>query len=696
MQVLPGFGQSINGPSEIRYGNPNPLTVFLSGAAPEGVAQLQVSVTQYGNTVVYLHQVTLPGGVVNQAVNFTIPLYIHYGFSGFSITPANPKITVNLIMNGAQLVPKQNVNLPSVLNKSSYNILILDPRSVRLHFLTQHNLSLSHLHTESTDSNNSYISQNLLNDVTTLQCDLRALPADPSAYLPIDAVVIGNSQLSQLTDAQKYALRNYVTLGGLMIVSGGRSIHHLQNSILSDLLPVTPESTSVVHTYSALQSRYMSSPTSQAGFVNIHTALKQNATLLLGTRSQPLVASMPYGNGIVLFTSFDILSPQFRQWKAATFLWRDLLQCQNRYISPQSLLSSIDLTQLLNALAGPLASRLPPASWLVLFCVIYLLLLVPANYLILKKLDRKELGWITVPLLITGFTMGAYWMGIVLKSGPLAANSIAVIETQANTSKASGYLISSVYSPKSANYSISLGDPNAAHNPFTYTIITPPKADQISSSSYVVNEDAASASISNFNIPIWDARDLTSHFVLNMPSLSTKVIQSKSGKRMLEVTNTTGYTLHNCTIEYANVAVSQNASNLSGVFKLSPGQKILLKYQQVRTLVSALSFSPFEKMPNLNKYSNNPVSIRHHISYELYSALTSPNSQGNMLTQFMMPYSSGYQDMELIGEIHNPISHVTIDGKSVGGNEVDFLCVHLQPAASNMGLNPFSKKPALK
>lgn len=695
MQVLPGFGQTINGLSVIRYGNLNPLTVFLTGSAPEGLAQLQVSVTQNDQSIVYLHQVTLPGGAVNQAVNFTIPLYTHDTFSGFRLTSSTPKITVNLIMNGNQLVPKQNINIPTILNRSSFNILILDQKPVHLHFLIQHNLDLYHLHTEGSDPNNSYISQNLQSNISTIQCDSRALPVDPAAYLPIDAIVIGNTQLSQLTDAQEYALRNYVALGGLVIVSGGCSIHHLQSSILTGLLPVTPESTSLVQTCSPLTNRYSSSPSSPSGFENVQSTLKQNATLLLGSTKQPLVASVPYGNGVVLFTSFDILSPQFRQWKAASFLWRDLLLCQNRYISSQSLLSSTNLSQLSNALAGPLASRLPPASWLILFSVIYLLLLVPTNYIVLKKLDRKELGWITVPLLIAGFTIGAYWMGSMLKNGPLAANSIAVIETQANTSKASGYLVSSVYSPQSANYKISLGNQDADNNPFRYSTITQPDTDQTTPQSYLVNADSGSASISNFSIPLWDARDLSSHFVINMPPLSAKLVLSKSGKRMVEVTNTTGFALHNCQIINTSVMGGQSESIQPNSLTIAPGQTLLLKYHAVGKLVSALNIPNLVNIPNFNIYRNNPASIKKHITGAFYNALMNSNSQDNFLAQYMSGGSSGYQDMELIGQIDNPVSYVTVNGKKVGGIEIDILCVHLQPAASNLGLNPFSKKPVL-
>ena len=46
------------------------------------------------------------------------------------------------------------------------------------------------------------------------------------------------------------------------------------------------------------------------------------------------------GSGVVVFTAFDVLAPEFKGWQGAPALWRDLLRCGNTTISPRSILAS--------------------------------------------------------------------------------------------------------------------------------------------------------------------------------------------------------------------------------------------------------------------------------------------------------------------------------------------------------------------
>ena len=53
------------------------------------------------------------------------------------------------------------------------------------------------------------------------------------------------------------------------------------------------------------------------------------------------------------------------------------------------------------------ALALPSIEGLLLLLLGYIVLIGPINYLVLRRLDRREWAWVTMPLLVVGFTAGA-------------------------------------------------------------------------------------------------------------------------------------------------------------------------------------------------------------------------------------------------------------------------------------------------
>lgn len=85
-------------------------------------------------------------------------------------------------------------------------------------------------------------------------------------------------------------------------------------------------------------------------------------------------------------------------------------------------------TELMNKLRGRSGNlRL---SWFVGFLVVYLLLVGPANYLLLKRRGRKELLWVTVPVLALVFSGVAYGLARGSRGGVEMATAGVVFATQ--------------------------------------------------------------------------------------------------------------------------------------------------------------------------------------------------------------------------------------------------------------------------
>ena len=69
----------------------------------------------------------------------------------------------------------------------------------------------------------------------------------------------------------------------------------------------------------------------------------------------------------------------------------------------------------MNAVSQLASLALPPIGGLIAILGGYILLIGPLNYLVLKRLDRRELAWITMPVLIAVFAVSAYGFGTALR-----------------------------------------------------------------------------------------------------------------------------------------------------------------------------------------------------------------------------------------------------------------------------------------
>ncbi len=99
----------------------------------------------------------------------------------------------------------------------------------------------------------------------------------------------------------------------------------------------------------------------------------------------------------------------------------------------------------------------PDLVLIIIFLVTYLIVLVPINYFVLKRMDKRELAWLTTPAIVLIFTVGAYGIGYATKGHRLVFNTVTVVETTANQPSAEAVSETLIFSPSRTNYRMDLG-----------------------------------------------------------------------------------------------------------------------------------------------------------------------------------------------------------------------------------------------
>lgn len=719
IDALVGFGQSAALGSRYRPDSWTPLTVYLTGQGMSGVGQLQVTVKNGDRTTVYTRRVPLREGTLNETQSFVVLTRSPdpWGYRGGSVAD----IQVQLLREGRKLAEKR-VSLPIGTSPETYNVLALTRDGSGMNFLTRKKLGLVHRFYNPTSLSQSQFSPNgtqqkassvlPLASLQVLYTDPRALPAMAQGYDMVDCVALADLPLDILTEEQMTALQQYVRQGGLLLVSGGGDLSRLKSRFMVEMLPVVPNGIVSARDVPELAQRYVEPLGLQEPVALTSGTLKPEARVLFGGRSGtlPLITARPYGNGIVVFTTFDYLAPEFRGWKAAPALWRDLLRANNTTVSPRNLMETRALTnaspygtgggnQLTDALAGKQATSAPAFSTVALFIGAYLFLLIPVNYFVLKKIDKREFAWITVPILILSFTAASYMVALSIKGGMLTVNRAVVLEGQANSDRFAGYAQMTLYSPGRATYDIALGNSNDPNNPYRYAVpseIFTPGMSNLTGELTI--EHDKTAVLRNTLVKLWDKRSFDTPVFADMGGpieAKTEKVEGRNRVRVT-VTNKTRYTLKNCALV--------NAEGTANLGDLPPGETAT---QNIRWGEPGSAVAITMPTPSLPSFTYDPTE-RKNDSPEVSRAkilagmVQSLSSGANNNYGWNSAYSTyGRKTNAFVGWFYDPILDVSVNGARPKGEEVNLLFVHL-PIPEGIShkqrvlYNPFEQKPLLK
>src|SRR4029453_17887300 len=115
-----------------------------------------------------------------------------------------------------------------------------------------------------------------------------------------------------------------------------------------------------------------------------------------------------------------------------------------------------DDSQIVGAVADLPALAVPPIPGLVLLLFGYIALIGPINYIVLKRLDKREWAWVTMPALIAIFAVGAYAFGSALRGSDVIVNEVAIVRGAPDAKEGAAQVYLGVFSPTRGTYQVAL------------------------------------------------------------------------------------------------------------------------------------------------------------------------------------------------------------------------------------------------
>jgi hypothetical protein len=300
----------------------------------------------------------------------------------------------------------------------------------------------------------------------------------------------------------------------------------------------------------------------------------------------PLIVSRAWGHGTVTSLALDPGTTIFSAWAGARAFWSRFaldsglpasLQApfdQNASASYQPFGQSYQIANVLRDLPG---LSLPP-TWLIgLVLLFFIILIGPVNYLVLRRLDRRELGWVTIPALTIVFALGIYGVGASTKGRSITVNTVSIVRIAPDARLAELQAFYGIFTPSRGTRDFGVAS-DALFTGFSESGI----GDLGDLGRDVYFNQGTTGSVRGASFAQWTQRSVSAQTTVDPAQLAIRAELRWVGSKLLgTVTNTTNRPLEDALLVYDNAYLN--------VGDLAPGASKPVDWTPVSTSSSSSS-----------------------------------------------------------------------------------------------------------
>jgi hypothetical protein len=285
------------------------------------------------------------------------------------------------------------------------------------------------------------------------------VPRISDALRGLDALILTDADTGVLATEQRSALRDWVLGGGHLVVTGGPNWQRTQAGV-GDLLPIQATGTTTLTSlpdiarFAGKPGAMLNAPASAPIIVATGT-LGPNAEVLAAQSNVPLVIRHAVGGGIVDYVAVDPGLEPMLSWADRGQFWFTLLTTTSPRPSWAGGIKSTDAATIAaNQVAG---LRLPDVVQLIGFLIVYILIIGPVNYVILRQIGKREWAWATIPIIVIVTALIYFVTGFNLRGTQAIVNRLALVQVWPGTDRAQVDGVVGVAAPRRGVYDLALG-----------------------------------------------------------------------------------------------------------------------------------------------------------------------------------------------------------------------------------------------
>ena len=287
-----------------------------------------------------------------------------------------------------------------------------------------------------------------------------AFPQRPEALDSFDVIALGDVQVQALSPGMLNAMEGWVAGGGTLILPGGPNGRVNLKGLPQQLMPVIIGNATELESAKALE-RMGNEPFPSTFPLSVTTSQVVSGRVLAQAGEVPLAVLSRHGRGNVLFLAFDPAAQPLAGWAGMPRVWKELLfqslpasvilGAQTHLRDPGGVLS-VGAYQVHNAMSNLPALEPPSINLLLGLIGGYILLAGPVNYVVLLRLGRPGLTWVTIPVLVVLFSSSTYFLAVGAKGSDVQGSAISIIQQTHGTDWARVRRMVGVLAPRQGDY----------------------------------------------------------------------------------------------------------------------------------------------------------------------------------------------------------------------------------------------------
>ncbi len=297
-------------------------------------------------------------------------------------------------------------------------------------------------------------------------------PERPVGYRGLFGVILGEGS-ERLSDVAIEALYDFTLSGGTLMIIGGASARTLMDPRLQNLLPASDFHTQTVQG-SARLTEVGGFPFSEP--LTIARGTPKPGAKWLGDGNVPMFLERNFGLGRVIVWSFNPFEEPLNRWGGKRRMFSQYIRPveaqriaaflnQYTYSDPYGYDYSVSTTggrgptpYSSNVPQDPFNVQLPGPSKVFWILASFFVVVVPVNFIVLRKLGRGELAWITAPIISLVFAGLFLNQASDLYSASLSTRTTGALLMQAGHPESVFIGTTQMFFPNGGSYDLKVRD----------------------------------------------------------------------------------------------------------------------------------------------------------------------------------------------------------------------------------------------
>jgi hypothetical protein len=283
------------------------------------------------------------------------------------------------------------------------------------------------------------------------EIDVMSFPDDARGWAMIEYIVLDEYAFADLQSEKQLALLEWVKNGGIIIIGSSDNLEN-EVGVFAPYLPL--KLTEQIEIIPTVLNEWANTKGFEETIRAYSSELNEGAFTLLREENHLLVAEKKLGSGLVIQTAFSLGDDPIAKSPGMTAVWNKLFSAGENVIN-SPFKNMYDPVNQLSYTVGQTNELFPSfkVSAPLIFGIItlYIIIIIPILYFILKRKDKREYAWWIIPAIALLTSVAIFGYGAKDRIGRAQIQHTAILNVEPD-GNVKGYFAESILSNKSGDY----------------------------------------------------------------------------------------------------------------------------------------------------------------------------------------------------------------------------------------------------